>query len=470
MSFTTVSPTEQRGSPHAASPTDGSTVPEPSEGAVLKGRYRLDSKIGEGGMGVVYRATDLEAIIYNRDSSTVAVKMIKGSLRDRPESIAALFEEVEQTRKLQQDNIVNVFAFEQHYQNAFMVMEFLTGKSLDRLIANEYALGMPFALAWPIINGMGQALAYAHRHGIIHSDFKPSNVFVTAAGAKVLDFGIARAAQSAISPGSKLAGLTPAYASCEMFEFMPPDTRDDVFAFGIVIYELLSGKHPFQGLRSIDARDQGKTVSPIRGLTRRQNDALRSALAFDKFERTPSAQEVLDELWRGAKGPGRAVLLVMIGVLLVVIASIGGYIAYQHFGPQDSDQKFIEKLVLAGAPLAAGADEQTVRDLLDQGHDFLAEEQKHFDAGILSENVSSALGAFQAALTLDPANTVAAEGVLAVAKAYKSEAKRLYAAGQFSEARQMTAIALRIWPDSVDIKNLDRKIQDQLSTRPSERN
>ena len=80
------------------------------------------------------------------------------------------------------------------------------------------------------------------------------------------------------------------------------------------------------------------------------------------------------------------------------------------------------------------------------------------------------MGAFQAALTLDPANTVAAEGVLAVAKAYKSEAKRLYAAGQFSEARQMTAIALRIWPDSVDIKNLDRKIQDQLSTRPSERN
>jgi serine/threonine protein kinase len=438
---------------------------DPREGTVLKGKYRLERKIGEGGMGVVFRAVDLEADKFNRDCSVVAIKLLKPEVQAGPGAMAALFEEVEQTRKLQQENIVDVYAFEQDDENAFMVMEFLNGRPLDRLISDEYALGMPFALSWPIINGMGQALAFAHKRGIIHSDFKPSNVFVTAVGAKVLDFGIARAARSTdlSRPGDAIKGLTVAYASCDMLCLMPPDARDDVFAFGLVVYQLLSGRHPFDKLPATVARDKKMEVAAIRGLTHRQNTALAAALRFERFVRTPNIQEVLDELWEGAKGPGRTGLWVAVCALLIVIAGFGARSAYQWFGPQDSDQVFLERLTTSGAPPAPGGDRETINNLLDQGHAYLNDGLKPFDPGLLSEDVSSALGAFQAVLMFDPSNSAAARGILAVVTAYKAEAQRLYAAGKYQRAEDLTKIALRIWPDSVDLDKLNGKIRYRLT-------
>src|ERR1700722_3100416 len=447
------------------SPVEARDPRQPKVGTILKGRYRLQNKMGEGGRGGVFRSLDLEAVKYNQASSVVAIKLLKTDVGSSPAAMAALFEEVEQTRKLQQENIVDVYAFEQDEQNAFMVMEFLSGRPLDRLIGDEYALGMPFALAWPIINGMGQALAYAHKRGTIHSDFKPSNVFVTAAGTKVLRFGIARAARSMDmyeSAREKLKGLTVAYASCEMLELMPPDMRDDVFAFGIVVYQLLSGKHPFDKTPATLARDREMRVAPIRNLTRRQNTALEAALRFERFVRTPSIQEVLDEMWEGAKGPGRTGLWVAVCALLIIIAGFGAKSVLQWLGPQDSDEKFLELLISTGkAPLAGGA-AQTIGDPLDPGHSYLNDGLKPFDPGLLSENVSSALGAFETVLAFDPENSSAAQGILAVVKAYKAEAQRLFDLGQYQRAQDLTKIGLRIWPGSVDLGKLDSKIRRHL--------
>ena len=442
------------------------------EGTVLKGKYRLENLIGEGGMGVVFRAVDLEAVSFNSDKSVVAIKLIKADLRGGTDAIAALFAEVEQTRKLQQENIVDVYAFERDENNAFMVMEFLNGRPLDRLIEDEYALGMPFALAWPIINGMGQALAFAHRRGIIHSDFKPSNVLVTAAGTKVLDFGIARAARSMDLTGArtdKLKGLTMAYASCEMLQLMPADTRDDVFAFVIVIYQLLSGRHPFDRMPATEARDKRVQIAPIRGLTRRQNAALQAGLRFERFERTPHVQEVLDELWEGARGPGKTRFWVAISALVLIVAGFGAKTAYQFLGPQDSDRMFLERLASSAVSGSGNADRETINLLLEQGQAYLQGGLRPFDPGLLSENVSSALGAFQSVLQLEPPNAQAAQGILSIVKAYKVEAQRLYEMRQYQKAEDLSKIALRIWPDSVDLDKLETKIRIHVTLDESRR-
>jgi len=436
-----------------------SSFPEPREGDVLKGKYRLESKLGEGGMGVVYRAVDLDV---PNSTSYVAIKLLKPKLRTRAARIA-LSDEVELTRKLKSENIVGVYSFEQDAGTAFMVMEFLEGRSLDKNIAEEYALGRPFKVAWPIIQGMGDALTEAHRHNIVHSDFKPSNVLITAGPTKVLDFGIARAL------GRPLMGLTEAYASRDMFLDMPSDHRDDVYSFGLVVYELLSGKHPFRDddgrkLPATEACAARMPVSPIRGLNSRQNAALKDALQFERAKRTGSIQEVLDALQRPTSPKW---LWFLVCALLVVVAGMAAYGVYRRLGPQDSYAQFVEYFQRdCSAQTNAGADPETVAQLLDLAHDYLRDGVQPFNPGLLSENgrpLSNALSAFLAVQKTDCANVSATQGVFAIVNAYETEARRLRAARQFKQALEMTEIALKIWPSSVDLKTMDNTLRREVA-------
>jgi TolB-like protein len=175
-----------------------------------------------------------------------------------------------------------------------------------------------------IIEDLGAALAYAHDHSVIHGDLKPANVFVTTSGkAKLLDFGIARAARGSRwrKDAAALGALTPAYASCEMLECLPPDTRDDIYALACVIYEMLSGKHPFERQTAIEARDAGEKPTPIATLTERQNAALAQGLAFDRAARTASVEMLLAGLAPGAAPDNpRIVFSRAIGVTAVIAA------------------------------------------------------------------------------------------------------------------------------------------------------
>jgi non-specific serine/threonine protein kinase len=128
-----------------------------------------------------------------------------------------------------------------------------------------------------------------HASSLIHSDIKPSNVFVTKAGrGKLLDFGIARAAQGRArrSDSGALVALTPAYASYEMLEGLDSNIRDDVYALGCVIYEMCSGKHPFDRKSAIEARNARSPVQPIASLARGQNSAIAKALAFNRVNKS----------------------------------------------------------------------------------------------------------------------------------------------------------------------------------------
>ena len=139
-----------------------------------------------------------------------------------------------------------------------MTMEFLDGKPLDKLITQYKATGLLPEDAHKILRDIAAALIHAHRHKIIHSDFKPGNIFVLKnSTAKVLDFGIARAAAIAdisasaneedhtLFDAGSLGALTPAYASLEMLKGETPDARDDIYALGCIAYEMFTGQHPF---------------------------------------------------------------------------------------------------------------------------------------------------------------------------------------------------------------------------------
>jgi serine/threonine-protein kinase len=257
-------------------------------GQMLSRRYRIERELGEGGMGMVYLASDEQVA-----GETFAVKVLKEALS--PEALALLREEVHKTRKLSHPNIVDVHSVNVDGTRLYVLMEYLEGKTLDALLNEEFGRGMPFSHAWPIIEDVGAALGYAHDHNVIHSDLKPANVLLTTSGrAKLLDFGIARVSRGPLlHRRSGPRALTPAYASCEMLKGEEADPRDDIYAFACVIYEMLSGRRPFGPLTALEAREADTRVPPLAVLSRAQNDALARALAFDREARTPSVEQLL---------------------------------------------------------------------------------------------------------------------------------------------------------------------------------
>jgi serine/threonine protein kinase len=281
-----------------------------AEGLVLKKRYLLEQKIGEGGMGLVFRARDLEEERIAREQQGTQIRQylaIKVLRPDRREFSKAVLEEVRNTRVLVHQNIIRAGDCQQDGDLIFMTMEYLEGRTLDVLLDQDFAQGMPLDRAWSIIEGMGAGLAYAHDHGLIHCDFKPSNVFITHSfSPKILDFGIARAARGSRSRSASGApiGMTRRYASPEMIDAWQenqmagyrPDRRDDIFALACVVVELLTGRHPFEEEDSQRARQQRVRLPAISGLSPRQNNAIARAMALEREKRTARVEDFVAEL------------------------------------------------------------------------------------------------------------------------------------------------------------------------------
>jgi eukaryotic-like serine/threonine-protein kinase len=286
-------------------------------GQLLGGRYRIERELGEGGMGVVYLAADEQV-----PGERFAIKVLKEELH--VEALALLREEVRKTRKLSHPNIVDVHSVNVDGQRLYVLMEYLEGKSLDKLLDEEFGRGMPFSHAWPIIEDVGAALGNAHDHNVIHSDLKPANVFLTSSGrTKLLDFGIARVSRGPLLHArSGPRALTPAYASCEMLGGKEADRRDDIYSFACVIYEMLCGERPFGELTALEAREDAAQMPPLEGLSREQNAALAQALAFDREARTGTVETLLAGLATHTAPRARPVALLG-AVILAVIAAVG---------------------------------------------------------------------------------------------------------------------------------------------------
>jgi serine/threonine protein kinase len=436
-------------------------------GRVLSGRYVIERELGEGGMGTVFLAQDKE------ESQPFAIKVMKEDFRLHPDALAALREEVKKSRELRHENIVGVYDLNRDRSIVYVKMEYLQGKSLDALLDEDFARGMPLNKAWPIIQGACAGLAFAHNDkGFIHSDIKPSNIFVTTAGkAKVLDFGIARAVRRGAKrydPGD-LGALTPAYASCEMLEHQEPDVRDDVYSLACVVYELLTGKHPFARQRATEARDKKSRMTPIATLTRSQNAALAAALAFTRATRTPSVEAFLAGL-RDTRARRIRLLVRSAAAAAIVAAAVAGvWLVREQLQERNADQAYIATLLKPNAERSKNYDPQIVNDLLDQGEEYLRQARQGFDPALLSVGVSTAYGAFMAALNFDPANRKAAEGALAVVRLYQAKARSLEREQQYKRALELVTIALKLAPADEPLRalkeDLTRKVQSSDATQ-----
>ena len=162
-------------------------------GRLLKKRFVLEDELGRGGMGIVYKARDLRKVEAEDSNPYIATKILSENFKDHPNAFVTLQQEAVKSQKLAHPNIVTVHDFDRDGNTIFMTMELLKGDPLDSLLELEAPFSKETCLRY--FNELCSGLEYAHKRGLIHSDFKPENVFVTAGGTvKILDFGIARAA------------------------------------------------------------------------------------------------------------------------------------------------------------------------------------------------------------------------------------------------------------------------------------
>ncbi|MFK7915909.1 MAG: serine/threonine-protein kinase [Pseudomonadales bacterium] len=302
-------------------------------GTLIKDRFVVEGQLGRGGMGVVYRVRDLRKEETNDRNPYLAMKVLNDQFRRDPRMITALQREAQKAQTLAHPNITTVYDFDRDEQLVFLTMELMQGDPLNEFIQKN-PRGIPRERALEIIRGLCLGLAYAHNKNIIHSDFKPGNIFLTNDNrTKILDFGIARAAPvqgldnsselTQFDAGS-LSALTPAYASYEMLSGQEPHPADDVFALAIVSYQLLTGRHPFNSHPASQARAQGLVPTPIRGIKRREWRAIAHGLAFDRNQRTGHAATFLREF----EGSPRIRLALAAVASALVITS--GYLVYEE--------------------------------------------------------------------------------------------------------------------------------------------
>ena len=273
-------------------------------GDILQGRFSLVALIGEGGMSRVFKAIDLRRAEAGASDSHVAVKVLTEPFNEYFGSIVALQREAHKLQSLTHPNIVRVIDCDRDGRTVFMTMEYLPGRSLQKILRTADAGGMALATALKVVASVGAALEYAHEHHIVHGDLKPGNIIVTDQGrVKVIDFGMAKfIARADVATGLQTAddaapkAITPRYASPELVAGEDPEPADDVYALACIAYEALCGKHPFG--RETDPRIRGgnfRLARPPR-MEAHQYRAIVRALAFKRSDRTPSVRRFLAEL------------------------------------------------------------------------------------------------------------------------------------------------------------------------------
>jgi eukaryotic-like serine/threonine-protein kinase len=268
-------------------------------GAMLLGRYRIESRLGVGGLGSVYKAVDRVRSEHAHIDGRVALKIVHAGPDTPASDLDKLRHEFYCAQKLAHPSIVKVFELEGSDDLAFFTMEFLDGEPLGELMKRSQSKGLPRPQAWNIIREIGDGLAHAHSRGVVHGDLQPQNVIILKAGGlRMLDFGAA-------TVGDGTAAMTLAYASCQLLEGAEPEQRDDIFALACVAYELLTGAHPFQSRSAKEARAAGMKANEPKNLSAGQWQALQRGLAWESEDRPNSMQEWLTELVLSAAPRGK---------------------------------------------------------------------------------------------------------------------------------------------------------------------
>ncbi len=216
------------------------------EGEILDGRYRVETELGRGGMGVVYRGTQL---VLERP---VAIKVLLGPVSEDTSALARFRREAVATGRLAHPGIVGIVDAGVHRGEPYLVMELVDGEPLDEVLARRGPLPVDEALS--LARQLADALATAHESGVLHRDVKPANVLLAKDGrARLVDFGLAmltRTEDRRLTLFGAFVG-TPEYLAPEVARGEEPDARADVYALGATLYELLTCTVPFEGSNPI---------------------------------------------------------------------------------------------------------------------------------------------------------------------------------------------------------------------------
>jgi peptidoglycan hydrolase-like protein with peptidoglycan-binding domain len=357
-------------------------------GDVLDNRFVIEGRIGAGGMSTVFKARDLRREEAQDRNPYVAVKTLNIELLQREDALKILQREARKAQSLAHPNIVRVYDFDRDGDTLFITMELLEGVSLEGIIRENGLLGASLATLRPILEQVVSALQFAHSEGIIHSDLKPANILVLSGGrVKVIDFGIARAIPNPDASTKDrttfdvhaLGAMTPAYASPEMIEGQDPDPRDDVFGLSCIVYEFLTGRHPFGRTPASMARAGNFRPQEPVNLSPHQWRALQAGLQLDRSKRLPTPNLLLSGLLaedptlfersrRFAKN-GAIPGIIAAGILI----GIGVYVARPI--TEDLSRKQAQQKPVGGEAQQRAADEAAQRQAEQKAADEAAQRQ-----------------------------------------------------------------------------------------------
>jgi tRNA A-37 threonylcarbamoyl transferase component Bud32 len=255
------------------------------------GNYRIVEKLGEGGMGAVYRAVDL---LLERE---VAIKAIRPELSRDPEIVERFRAEAKMLARVSHPAIATIYSFFVQGEDLFFIMEYVRGQNLSRLLKSAGSLHWERAV--PLLAGALEGIEQAHRAGIVHRDIKPDNLMITESGTvKVMDFGIARLIDGNSLTRTGLVIGTLRYMAPEQLRGEKVDRRTDVYALGTVLYEMVTGRLPFAGgsdYALLKAKIEGEPAPPsaaMPGLPAWLDQAVLTAMAQDPARRFQTVDEL----------------------------------------------------------------------------------------------------------------------------------------------------------------------------------
>ena len=429
------------------------------------GKYEVVDVLGKGGMGIVYKATD------PRIGRLVAIKMRTGGFAENPDLLKRFYREAQSTGMLQHPNIVIVYDLGDQDGNPYLVMEFLEGEPLDKLISSRRELSMVQKLDYIIqaCNGLN----YAHQRGIVHRDIKPANLMVLRDGSvKIVDFGIARIGDQSLTRTGQVVG-TITYMSPEQINAQVVDGRTDIFSTGVMLYELLTYTLPFDG------KDTASTLlkiiheppPPLKNFLPvyppELEEVLHRALSKDREERYATAEDFAFDLSRLQEQLKKTL--------------VSDYV--------EKAKASIEKQELSKAKellqqvLKVDTQHHVAKDLMHEVQQRLQKQQRgeqirqlrsHAEDALAQKQYDDALAYAEQAITLDKTNTELLN-LRDLAQEAKNQKKKLddalhradssYHAGDMEAAQKALEEALALDSSNTQAKALQATVAKELSEK-----
>jgi serine/threonine protein kinase/Tfp pilus assembly protein PilF len=268
---------------------------ELTTGSTFAGRYQIIEELGRGGMGKVYKAHDTEI------KEKVALKLIKSEISVDKKTIERFQNELKFARKISHRNVCRMYDLNKEAGAYYITMEFVSGEDLKRFIRRSGRLTVSKGI--DIAKQICEGLDEAHRLGVVHRDLKPGNIMIDNDGnARIMDFGIARSFEGKGITGAGVLIGTPEYMSPEQVEGKDIDHRSDIYSLGVILYEMLTGRVPFEGETALNVAIKQKTETPKNPreyneqISEDLSHVILKCLAKEKDKRYQSASELRSEL------------------------------------------------------------------------------------------------------------------------------------------------------------------------------